>query len=118
MKKALKEENIDQSKEYIIAKIQKATVSQWCAVGDNNGIYETPDNIRLKGNVPSGYNYAVETGNNVFICYGNFCATEELHGEKYKVFNVENWEIAYPVKRNSLFNFLLPKSYLCKYDML
>ena len=115
-KKALKQDNLDKTDSYIIVHVQKATISQWITVGDNKGDYDIPKDIRLTGNAPSGYNYDVEVGDNAFVCYGKFDGVGDLNGEEYYVFNVDRWEILYPVKRNSPFDWILPNSYLCRFD--
>lgn len=117
VKHAVKQEHLEKTDEYIIVNVQKATISQWIAVGDNNGEYDAPKDVRLTGEAPSGYNYDVEVGHNTFICYGKFDGLGDLHGEKYDIFNVERWEILYPVNRNSPFDWILPNSYLCRFDM-
>ena len=108
---------LNEADDYIAVNVEKATISQWIAVGDNKGDYEVQNDVRLTGNAPSGYNYAVEVGHNTFICYGKFDGVGDLHGEKYDIFNVEKWEILYPVKRNLRFDWILPNSYLCRFDM-
>ena len=117
VKQAIKQDSLVKTENYIIVKVQKATISEWVAIGDNKGDYDLPRDVRLTGNAPSGYNYDVEVGDNTFICYGNSDGIGDFHGEKYDIFNVEKWEILYPVKRNSFFDWILPNSYLCRYDV-
>lgn len=117
VKRAIKQDGLDKAASYITVNVQKATISQWIAVGDDKGDYDTPRDVRLTGNVPSGYNYDVEAGHNTFICYGEFDTAGDFHGEEYDIFNVETWEILYPVKRNSSLDWILPSSYLCRFDM-
>lgn len=117
VKHAVKQNSLEEVDEYIAVNVQRSTISQWIAVGDNKGDYEVPKDVRLTGNTPSGYNYDVEVGHNTFICYGKFDGVGDLHGEKYDIFNVKKWEILYPVKRNSRFDWILPNSYLCRFDM-
>lgn len=118
VKYAVKRDNLNITGDYLIVKVQKSTISQWVAIGDSKGIYDDNIDVRLTGNVPSGYNYDIETGENIFICYGVFDGSADLHGQKYDIFNVESWEILYPVKRNSLFDKVLPDSYLCGFDTM
>ena len=118
VKKAVKKEYLDKADNYIIVNVQKSTVSQWIAIGNNKGNYDVPRDVKLIGNVPDGYNYAVETGHNSFVCYGKFCGAGDFYGDKYDVFNVDRWEILYPIKRDSLFNGILPNSYLCIFDTI
>lgn len=117
VKQAIKQDSLDKTENYIIVNVQKATISEWIAIGDNKRDYNVPKDVRLTGNAPSGYNYDIEVGHNTFICYGKPDGDGDLHGEKYNIFNVERWEILYPVKRNSPFDWVLPNSYLCRFDM-
>jgi len=116
VKQATKKDYLDKNDEYIVVVVQKATISEWSAIGDNQGDYSDPNDVRLLGNAPSGYNYGIEFGFNTFVCYGKYDGTGDLHGEKYDYFYVERWEILYPVTRDSIFADVLPKSYLCIYD--
>lgn len=118
IKYAVKQGNLNKADDYLIVKVQKSTISEWIAIGDNKCIYDDAKNVRLTGNIPSGYDYNIETGGNIFICYGKVEGTSDLHGEKYYIYNVENWEILYPVKRNSCFEKVLPDSYLCGFDIM
>ncbi len=116
IKFAVKQEDLDRSENYIIVKVQTATVAPWIAIGDNKGNYDMPKDVRLSGNVPSGFNYDVAVGQNAFVCYGKSGGTKDLYGEEYEDFNVERWEILYPVKRNSNLDWIWPDSYLCIFD--
>jgi len=117
VKKAVNEDSLDKNDEYIVVVVQKATISEWRIIGDNNGEHSIQEDVRLLGNAPSGYNYGIEFGFNTFICYGKYDGTGDLHGERYEIFVVERWEILYPVKRDSIFAWALPKTYLCRYDL-
>ena len=117
-KRAVKLNDLDTSKYYIIVKVQKSTISPWLAIGDNNGDYEIGRDVYLTGNYPQGYNYTVDFGGNTFVCYGQYDGTRDIGAGEHNTFGVNSWEIIYPVKREgSVFDSFLPKGYLCRYDM-
>ena len=118
VKIARKIEDIDTSKNYIIVNVQKSTISEWISISDNRGDYAVAKNVRLTGCIPGGYNYDVETGKNAFVCYGELTGVGELGGEHYDVFNVVKWDILYPINRNSPFDCILPKNYLCLFETI
>lgn len=117
VKQAINEDSLEKSKDFIIVNAQKSTISQWIAIGGNSGYYNEHKNVKLKGTPPSGYTYSVEAGHNTFVCYGHYVEEKDFYGEKYTVFNVESWEILYPIKRDSLFSKILPSSFLCNFDI-
>ena len=117
VKFAIKQEDLRDTESYIIVQVQHSTaVSIWVAVGDNNGKYNEPVSINLLGDEPQLYSYEIEFGGNQFVCYGNYLDEGDFHGEVYKNFEITGWDILYPIKRDSLFNFILPNSYICRYD--
>lgn len=118
VKKAVKQENIDTSRSYILVKVQKSTVSPWIAVGDNDGYYEIRRNTYLTGVEPQGFNYGIDFGDNTFICYGQYSGIREFASGEHYAFNVESWDILYPVMREgSLFKAIQPRTYICRFDM-
>ena len=117
IKYAVKKENIASGEDYIIVKVQKATVLTWIAIGDKSGDYDLPKDVRIIGAEPSGYNYDLECGDNTFICYGKY--TEFGHTDDagtYDIFKADGCDILYPVKRNSPLGFIMPKSFICNMD--
>lgn len=116
-KHAIKDKELENKGEYFIVKVQRSTAALWSVVGDEKRLYYEPIDAIFVGNYPSGYNYDVEVGDNTFICYGEFIKESEFGGYRNSIYEIYDWDILYPVKRNSPFNLLLPKSYLCKIDM-
>lgn len=116
VKVAIKEEDLKSKKQYILVQEQKSTVSQWVAIGDENGLFDKEIDVRIKGNTPSGYNYDLQCGNNTFVCYGKFTGLVDAPAGTYQQFDATDWDILYPVKRSSLFNFIIPKTSICKID--
>lgn len=106
------------NKTYILVEPCATTLANWKIIGNQDEKFKTPLYVRLEGNGPAGFNYDFEAGKNTFICYGVFKEDGELEGEVFKVFEVTDWDILYPVKRNSLFSFCLPKSFICGADMI
>ena len=113
--------------EYIIVRGIKTTGYEWKVVGDQNGVYDQDSQnvkcINMIGNVPIYKFYSdYSTGDNIFICYGKYeyqpydgVAGHNIHGED--VFLVECWEIMYPVQRDFFIGVLIPKNYICRYDI-
>lgn len=118
VKIAIKKEALKSKIRYILVRAQKSTISEWVAIGDETGMFEQEKNVVISGYRPSGYNYKLESGNNTFVCYGEFIGTEDVGTEKVQKFYAIDWDILYPVKRTSPFEFIMPKSYLCKSDMV
>lgn len=119
VKYAVKREKLDIKRSFIFIQEQKTTVSPWKAIGDQATSYFTPLNVRINGEEPSNYNYGVEIGHNTFVCYGYYSRTGDLGGsDKYSIYEATGWNIVYPIKRDSIFGSILPKSYLCVFDMI
>ena len=105
------------NKNYILVASCATTLSNWKII--NNEQIKSDDDIyvRLEGNAPVNLNYNILSGNNIYVCYGEFLEDGNLMGETYKRFSVENWDILYPVSRNSVFDFILPDNYICNLDL-
>ncbi len=119
VKKAVNKEAINYNKTFIIVKAQRSTISEWTVLEDNEGIIANEADVKLTGNIPSGYNYEFEIGQNQFLCYGRYMGMESQYPvslEEIMIFEVDSWEILFPIKRESLIPFL-PKNYLCKFDV-
>lgn len=116
VKVAIKEEDLKSKNRYILVQVQKSTISEWVAIGDENGLFDKKIDVRIKGNEPSGYNYDLECENNTFVCYGKFTGLVDAPAGTYQQFDATDWDILYPVKRASLFNFIMPKTSICRID--
>lgn len=110
-------QQLDDRKDYILVEPYLVTVAPWKIIEDKNGKYDDYCAVRLVGNEPNEFNSSVDLGHNIFVCYGKFLEDGNLAGETYKVFEVENWDILFPIKRNSIFSPFMPKSFLCKADI-
>lgn len=117
MKISVKADDLKSENGYILVKTQMSTVSEWLAIADNNGEYDIPRDVRIAGNMPGGYNYAIETGDNIFVCYGKYISfNHKDEAGTYDIFHSNSWDIIFPIQRNSIFNKILPKTYLCFFD--
>lgn len=116
-KKAIHIDELHTKNNYILVQVQYSTPALWQVVGDNGGYYEKPLDITLKGIIPK-VNYNIQTGNNIFVCYGNYeknIVTEA--GYATMVFKVVEWDILYPIQHNSILSPLLSKNYLYPMEM-
>ncbi len=96
-------------RDYILVAQTKTTGFQWCKV-EADGTVE--DYILLKGNAPPNYDYPnrLYDTENIFVCWGEYREREVVDGTISEVFNVDEWDIMYPIKRNSLLpDFLNPE---------
>lgn len=118
VKFSVKKENIS-GKEYILASPYDitTTMANWKITGDEHGLVNIPYYVSMQGNKPQGFNFEIYTAENIFVCYGYFMEDEEFEGESYKVFYAQDWDILYPVKRNSMFSSIMPKAFIANIDM-
>lgn len=117
IKFSVKINELNDKRNYIVTEVQKATIAPWTLIDVNGYYFETRD-IRLTGNEPTGFNLGIETAGNKFVCYGSNFEKGFLNDEQYHIFNVEDWDIVYPIKRKSFFKNILPKKYLSIYDYI
>lgn len=117
VKKSVKLEDLNNT-EYILIKKTETTAAAWMIVGDNNGYYKAPIDVTLRGNTPN-ISYDLQCGDNTYICYGYYeDDITTAAGYLNKVFNVEKWDILYPVDHNmSIFSIIFSKNYLYSIDM-
>lgn len=99
----------DDGRDYIFVKQTKVTGFSWFKVGEDG---EFDEYILLKGNTPPNFdlvNRLYDT-ENIFVCWGKYGEKEVVDGEVSAVFYVDEWEIMYPIKRNSVLpDFLNPQ---------
>ena len=110
-------ENNLSDKNYILVKSCATTLSNWKIINNEQTKSDDDNYVRLEGNTPVNLNYNLLSGNNIYVCYGEFLENGNLMGETYKRFNVVNWDILYPVNRNSVLDFILPDNYICNLDL-
>ena len=131
-----KYKHLDGQKIYICKPVQ-VTGSIWEAIGDEKGVREISKNEviyiaePLKGNDPfkklngsfqkiyesNAYNQFVFVGNEISA---NIVGDIEIDGVQEKTidFEVDNWQIVYPIKRDSLRDIYASKAYLTLYDFI
>jgi hypothetical protein len=105
-------------KEYIICKEVRTTGFDWIVVESSFGY---AGYVELRGKIPlSEYrNNYPRIRFNSFVCYGEFLGEGEFDGYDYRIFKVSDWDVLYPVQRESaLPQFLLPKSWLVPLDAI
>jgi hypothetical protein len=103
---------------YFLVEWTQVTVSSWMVVGDQNGYYEQAKCVIIDGEDPSMVeNYAVATGDNTCICYGEYIEERYLSEvqETLSDYRSTGWTVLYPVKRDGLLPFM-PKNYLRALD--
>lgn len=118
VKQAVRQDELNNSsKPYYLVQWIQVTGSEWMVIGDQNGQYEQPKYIVVKGELPSIVkNYDIATGHNTYICYGEYLGETDIGGgEVLETYQFNGWDILYPVKRNTPIPFM-PKGYLCKQD--
>lgn len=104
------------NKEYIIVESQSTTSANWKAIGDENGMYDIPLDVKLNGNYPK-VTYDILTGDNMYICYAKFVDTITTEaGYQNVIYDVKDWDIVYPIDRGKALS-LLPKKWLCHFDI-
>lgn len=100
---------------YVIVKWVRTTGYDWYRLEDS---YDNPSEyLKLTGNIPLERfpRFGIREGSNRFICYGNYIDKNLSNEEKSDTFFVDNWDIIYPIGRNS-FRPIAPKSYIVPYD--
>lgn len=126
----------DGQKIYICKPVQ-VTDSIWEAIGDEKGIRDLSKNEviymaePLKGNDPlkklnGSFQKTYEPkAHNQFIFVGNEISSNtvgdmEIDGVQEKTidFKVDDWQIVYPIRRDSFRDIYVPKTYLTVYDFI
>ena len=112
VKWAIKKEDIKDDREnYIVVQAEASTVSAW--------IYEKESewrNVSLLNETIRKFNRELAGLGNQYICYGKFNGSSESIDIQVEHFDVTDWDILYPIKRNQYMEGILPKSYLCSFD--
>lgn len=96
-----------QRENYIICMMERETDSDWCIIDDDGNWIR--DIQVLNDDVLYRYGYEFRCSNNIYYLYGEFI------DEKNNIFQMESWDIKYPVKRN-LFSFIPIKRFVCLFD--
>lgn len=116
----LKDINIEN---VIVCKRAKITDVNWEIVGGQYGLNDFMDEktdadyINIVGNTPiNKLSGDVTEGINRYAFKGKFLRTEDFGGQRYRVFEVYQWDIIYPIDRFSLRTYISPKRYLTIFD--
>ena len=94
----------------VFIKNQTATISPWKIIDKTLDKHD----VWLSGEYPNLESYAILTGDNTYICYGTYIDDYDSPAGTCLQFKSTDWDILYPVKRNTLLPY--PKSYLCNFD--
>ena len=118
IKQAIKIHELNNDISYIVVIPAKVTGADWMIIDSNNCKFDEEDYIRIVGNEPKFLDFSIQYADNKFICYGKY-VQEDYEDETgiYDVFESSAWDIVYPIKRNSIFSFFMPKSYLTELDI-
>lgn len=99
----------------VLIKWQQTTGEPWIRVDCEN---QYDNELHLEGKYMYNLPLGVLQGDNTYWIYGSFGdQVENVLGEKVNTFDVESWDIQYPIKRNSLFAPFLSDKYLYLYEL-
>lgn len=107
------------SNEYIICTETRVTGCNWSRIietKENNSTILEDFNFLGKSPLDSIYNLDIS---NSYVVYGEQLEfpIEDVNYENVK-YTCNTWEILYPIKRQNILSFLLPKRYLCLWDVI
>lgn len=104
-------------KEFILVRFVQTTASSWQIIGDNTGMYEIPIDLSPEGDYPKELSTNLMYTNNIFVFYGEYSEDKVTPaGYNNKVFNVNDWNVIYPINHNSILSPLLSKGYLYSFE--
>ena len=116
------------SKDYIVCMETRVTGCNWTRIiksksenlldAINNGMIVTED-FNFTDKTPLNSLYDLEMSNNVYVVYGEQF-DKPIQDEFYDNirYTCEQWEIVYPIKRQSIIGCFLPNGYLCIWDVV
>ena len=115
VKYGIKKNDVDTTGTFIVCEYVEVTGFYW-RITEENGVPVNKYAI-LKGSDPLDIcSHSVLSGGNKFLFYGKYLDesydSAATYADEYVVFDVEDWEIFYPVRRATYYWFLLPKKYL------
>lgn len=118
VKQAVKIQELNCDITYIVVVPVKVTGADWMIIDSKNCKFDGEEYIKIIGNEPEGLDFSIEYASNKFVCYGKY-VQEDYKDETgvYDVFYATSWDIMYPIERNSILSFFLPKSYLTDLDI-
>lgn len=101
---------------YYIVEWDQITGASWKIVGNQDGYYDIPMYVEVDGDLPAiSSKIHLSSGGNKYICRGTFIKESEIND--IYIYNFDNWDILYPISRNSIFDFL-PDNYICLMDLI
>ncbi len=105
----------------ILCEYGQTTGPNWVIIGNEKGEFGPGKcefiNVKYSESVKMP-NSSIFIGDNKYVLYGKFIGVEVFYGESYRVFEVNRWDIQYPIDRFSLRSFFSPKRYLNIFDFL
>lgn len=116
VKKAVKNpEPTNKTAEFVICDAEYVTGFNWYALESSTGYsgYIFVDGVLSDF---SDFKRDITASENKFVLYGAFDGEREFGGYEYPVFKATDWDILYPVRRNTPIEGILPKYGLCRYD--
>ncbi len=116
-------EPVKSSDSFLICDYTDGPDPRWEVIGNDKGLFirsdstPQPECIFVKGNFPyKKLNYDVlKYSENRFILKGKVTGEKKFYGGVFKVFEVEHWDILYPIKQPYPF---MPKRWLVKFDYM
>ena len=118
VKYAVKLENLSQNEPYFLIKNAQVTGAYWQLIGDQNGMYDEGVFIHVKSGEPTIVkNLDFAFMDNTYVCYGKYVDDVMVASESRPSYEFSYWTILYPIKRNSIFYVIEPKSYIYKAEM-
>ncbi len=96
---AVKPENIDNSKFYVITEPISATEYKWLIIAEKDNKEAVYIDTKIKGNLPDvSYEYYFMQEDNKFVLYGHYEEKNSEDNQWNAVFYVDEFDIIYPVK--------------------
>lgn len=116
VKFAVDDADLQSIEKYHIVKWTQVTGASFIIIGDENGYYEQGIYIEVEEDTPFiADDYELLSGDNCYIVKGEIIG--DANNDDTYIYEAAEWNIKYPVKRNSIIP-LLPKSYVCLFDLV
>ena len=115
IKISVRDSELEKYDTFHIIKATQVTGASWKIIGDEKGYYDEPVYIDVKNLPFIAYDYELFFGDNIYVFCGNI--TNETEIDDVYQYEVNSWDIKYPIKRNSLLD-ILPEKYICIYDLI
>jgi hypothetical protein len=123
VKYAVKYSDLDKNEDYVTVRETPAGSNIFELIEDKSDKYDYLMEVRITGSIPGEKfeNYGIMMGGphstkNEFVLYGESMGVKNSDMGKYLEYDVNHWDILYPVKRENAFGFLFPKRGICRAD--